>query len=48
MRNSSDVFWLADDDQFDSPRFFAKFVTYLVVDLKTGNIMDFLLFKRMW
>lgn len=46
MRNSSDVAWLADDDQFDSQGFYAKFVTHLVVDLKTGNILDFFVIQK--
>lgn len=38
--------WLADDDQFDSPEFYIKFVTYLAVELKTWNILSFFIIQR--
>lgn len=44
--NSSDATWLAGDGQFDSPGFCAKFVTYSIMDLNTGNIIDFSIIQK--
>jgi len=46
IRNSSDATWLAGDGQFDSPGFCAKFVTYSIMDLNTGNIIDFSIIQK--
>lgn len=46
IRNSSDVTWLAGDGQFDSPGFCAKFVTYSIMDLNTGYIIDFSIIQK--
>lgn len=40
VRNSSEITWLAGDGQFDSQGFYAKFVTYSIMDLKMGNIIQ--------
>lgn len=40
------MIWLAGDGQFDSPGFCAKFVTYSIMDLNTGYIIDFSIIQK--
>lgn len=46
IRNSSVATWLASDGQFNSPAFCAKFVTYSIMDLNTGYIIDFSIIQK--